>query len=59
MIEDLRFVEKIVCVDPDLIIDRPYQKRKILQAYDGYVWFDVPLVIEPTQRMKGEDDVRG
>ena len=53
MIEDLRFIEREM---PDekqgwLI------KTKILQAYDGYIWFDVPLVRgeeEPTQSVDKE-----
>ncbi len=39
MIEDLRFVERIEMISPEHGV-----KIKILQAYDGNVWFDVPLV---------------
>lgn len=40
MIQDLRYIER-PCVAFDGTI---YETRKILQAYDGHVWFDVPLV---------------
>lgn len=39
MIEDLRFVEREIMID-----ETTAQKVRILQAYDGHVWFDVPLV---------------
>lgn len=41
MIEDLRFVEKLITIDMDT-----GKWVKILQAYDGHVWFDVPLIKE-------------
>lgn len=47
MIEDLRFVERFVPA-PELG-ENMGRTVKILQASDGYVWFDVPLV-------KGGDD---
>ena len=40
MIEDLRFIERISY--PILDNSKPKVLR-ILQAYDGHVWFDVPL----------------
>lgn len=42
MIEDLRFVEReIAYIDRE---DTKLKTLRILQAFDGHVWFDVPLV---------------
>lgn len=38
MIEDLRFIER------EMTDGHVGWVAKILQAYDGHVWFDVPLV---------------
>jgi len=49
VIEDLRFVEREVA-DPIQPYGKDYtivRTVKILQAYDGHVWFDVPLVTPP------------
>jgi len=41
MIQDLRFVER------EVPAENGYTKTiRILQAYDGHEWFDVPLVRE-------------
>ena len=51
MIEDLRFVER------EMTDGQVGWTAKILQAYDGYIWFDVPLVSgieEPTQSVDKE-----
>ncbi len=45
MIEDLRFIE-IEEKQPDGPVSGLLGKKRILQAYDGHVWYDVPLVME-------------
>lgn len=39
MIEDLRFIEREINIGNGCV-----QIVRILQTYDGHVWFDVPLV---------------
>ena len=57
MIEDLRFVEREF-LEPRPDIGANVSQRvtkRILQAYDGHAWFDVPLFIEQP-RNEGESD---
>ena len=44
MIEDIRFVVRNIIFNGDLTT------MKVLQVYDGYVWFDVPIEIEEEQQ---------
>ena len=43
MIEDLRFIERVF--SENTVFEC---RGKILQAYDGHVWFDVPVVESKT-----------
>jgi hypothetical protein len=55
MIEDLRFVERQI---PAPEYGEGFSKiGRILQAYDGHVWFDVPLMAESSnmKRMLGRE----
>lgn len=42
MIEDLRFVER--SIPAPKYGEHIYETVRVLQAYDGHQWFDVPLV---------------
>lgn len=56
MIEDLRFVDRSVPMNEAerlrANIGQPYIDKtvKILQAYDGHQWFDVPLVAQQQEK---------
>jgi len=50
MIQDLRFIQRNEPIDPIEAAKKERNEafigiaKRILQAYDGHVWFDVPLV---------------